>query len=132
MIPVNSIAIPDRFVALSARWYDGMGDMLYAVTSTGGLTIGTDCPITHFDNCADKYNKWYLQLWRDLAADLFDAACMCRKQRFECRRFDDWDDCDEYRELERDCDLFDEFVQFVDLTILDLEADYNLEDWENE
>ena len=116
MIPVNSIEIPERFVQLAGDWYNGMNDMLYAVSSTGGLTTGTTCPITDYDDGADRDRKWYLALWNDLAVDLASAARACRKQLYELKASGDWEDCDEYWDL------------VSDSTILDLEADYDLEE----
>ena len=41
--PVNSVAIPPVYFDLCRGWYDGM-DILYAVASTGSLTMGTIRP----------------------------------------------------------------------------------------
>ena len=67
-IPVDSIEIPSPFVDLCIGWYDGINDKLYAVASTGGLTLGNRRPV----GC-DSDEKWYLTLWRDFAVDVYRA-----------------------------------------------------------
>ncbi len=64
-IPVNSIKMPVTFQRLCADWHGGMDCMLYAVSSTGGLTIGTTRP----EGC-DSEEKWYLSIWRELENDI--------------------------------------------------------------
>jgi hypothetical protein len=74
MIQVNSIEIPCDIQRLCADWHGGMDDMLYAVSSTGGLTMGTIRP----EGC-DTDEKWYLTIWRELSSDLGHVAVMAFK-----------------------------------------------------
>jgi hypothetical protein len=73
--PVDSIMIPPTFVHACVGWHGGMDCMLYAVTSTGNLTTGTDCPA----GCDGDEEKWYLTLWRELSCDLGRAVDMARE-----------------------------------------------------
>jgi len=65
MIQVNSIEIPVDIQELCADWAGGTDDMLYAVSSTGDLTLGSIRP-----RGCDTEEKWYLTIWREFASDL--------------------------------------------------------------
>lgn len=134
MISVNSIEIPARFVRVAGEWYSGMGDMLYAVCSTGGLTTGTNCPVSDYMNRRDRDEKWYLTIWRNLSCDVGRAESAARKQLVDYGdppEFEDWDDS-EYLELVKDVEDLQDFENWVDNTVIsDLEEDYGLVDWEN-
>ncbi len=84
--PVNSIVIPERFVAVCADWHSGSGCVLYAIASTGGLTTGTIRPA----GCNDE--EWYLSLWRDLAVDLGYIGLLGRAVLDDLNDFEDWVD----------------------------------------
>lgn len=58
---VDSITIPGEFKTLADQWYGGQHCILYAISSTGGLTLGTIRP-TH--DMSDQ--EWYVSLWDDL------------------------------------------------------------------
>jgi hypothetical protein len=111
MIQVNSIKVPCDIQELCADWAGGMGCMLRAVSSTGGLTMGTLRP----EGC-DTEEKWYLTIWRELASDLDYNARMAFKggeedyaalacaeawaddicdQIAEAYGLEDWDACDD-------------------------------------
>jgi len=109
--PVDSIRIPAQFVAICDGWYDGMGDLLYAVSSTQNLTIGTIRPA----GC-DSDEKWYLTLWRDLAADVWNAACAAKMG------YNGESDKDDYPVLVR-------FEAYADGIVEQLEREYGLEGW---
>ncbi len=66
--PINSITIPAEYVDACDGWYSGIGDLLYAVCSTGGLTTGTNRPL----GC-ETDEQWYLTLWRNLSVDIMSA-----------------------------------------------------------
>jgi hypothetical protein len=100
--PVNSIVMPKRFVTLCSYWYNGSGDTMYAVASTGGLTTGTHRPV----GC-DTPEEWYLTLWRGLATSITGALC---------------DPGSDYAVLV-------EFAAWVDATITRLEGEYDLARW---
>ena len=72
--PVNSIVIPKYFVQACVGWEGGMSCMLRAVTSTGNLTTGPRSPT----GCDGDEEKWYLQIWRNLSADLGCAVDTAR------------------------------------------------------
>jgi hypothetical protein len=74
MIPINSIKVPCDIQRLCADWHGGMDDMLYAVSSTGGLTLGAIRPV----GC-DTEEKWYLTIWREFASDLGYNARLARE-----------------------------------------------------
>lgn len=112
-IPIDSIVIPDRFVDLCIGWYDGVNDKLYAVASTGGLSLGNIRP----QGC-DSDEKWYLTIWRDLAVGVYQA-----------RRAAGDDQCfppDGHEDLE----VLIEFEEWVDEQVDQLSASYGLEEWE--
>jgi hypothetical protein len=87
--------------------------MLYAVSSTGGLTTGTNCP-TSCDGCDEK---WYLHLWRALSISVSYA------RRLASKGHNGPDDIEDWRVLR-------EFEEWIDETIIPLlEDSYRLEDW---
>jgi len=112
-IPVDSIVIPGRFIDLCSEWYDGQGCMLYAVSSTGGLTLGSIRP----EGCETE-EKWYLTLWRNLSADMYRAR--------RCAGDDQ-----AYPEGHEDIPALCEFDEWVDEQVDQLEESYGLADWDN-
>ena len=66
---VDSIQIPEEFVALACHWYSGV-DMLYAVASTGNLTLGNRRPYNDDEGryCTDQ--EWYRSIWSELSCDI--------------------------------------------------------------
>lgn len=69
-IPVNSIEIPGWIVELCVDWHGGLRDMLYAVASTGGLTLGEGYK-AHDER---RKEEVYLAIWRDFSYDMDYAA----------------------------------------------------------
>jgi hypothetical protein len=108
MIPINSIEIPVALQRLCGEWHGGLDCMLYAVSSTGGLTMGTIRPV----GC-DTDEKWYLNIWREFASDLGYAAMQARKGDDE------------------DADELEKWEVWVDGVCDKLEEEYGLEDWES-
>jgi len=80
MIPVDSIVIPERFVSLAADWHGGLNCMLYAVCSTGGLTVGNRRP-----RGCDSREEWYYSIWCDLSVDVMYAK---RAAKRACNEYD--------------------------------------------
>ncbi len=117
-IPINSIVIPDRFVTLCCDWYGGQSCLLYAVSSTGGLTTGTRLPY----GC-DTDEQWYLSIWRDLAADVWVAVCAAKSG---CNACDDGGDGDGH---DVDYPALVEFEAWVDSIVERIESAYALSDW---
>ncbi len=78
---VNPPAVPDEVRAIAADWHGGQASMLYAIASTGGLTVNSRrarymSPAEHVEALHDL---WYW-LWRELqcvviAGDLEQSAC---------------------------------------------------------
>jgi len=138
MIPVNSIEIPERFVALASEWYSGSGSMLYAVCSTGGLRTGTNCPVSDYTDEDDRKRKWYVALWRNLSSEVLESHRIACREVYEYRKLIasgsklDCESICDYERMVSDSNGLAEFLQFCHITTADLEADYNLEDWENE
>lgn len=115
---VNSIKIPDRFVRLCTEWHGGMDCMLYAVCSTGTLKTGTHHPMS-----CDTDEKWYLHLWRDLAADVYGTVCAARKGYNAC------DDGGDGNGHDADYPALMEFEAWIDCIVERLEEEYDLANW---
>lgn len=107
-IPVDSIVIADEFSDFARDWYSGQSDMLYAIASTGGLTLGNRRP----RDC-DTDEQWYLQLWYDLDCDL--RSCI--------RAMDNHPSV----ESKHDRLLADHFADFVSQTIDALRIAYDID-----
>lgn len=115
-IPVDSIEIPERYLRLCEGWHGGQDCTLYAILSTGGLTLGTfhtffltSC--TDYIDDEDRDRKWYYVLWCDLACDVGrarKAACLANHA---------------------DCDALLEFEEWVNDQVSQLCMSYRLEDW---
>lgn len=142
-VVVNSIGIPGQFVAIASEWYSGSGDMLYAVCSTGGLTTGTNCPVTDYTDDADRMVKWYYSIWLDLASDVGSAyRSACKALNHATERYNDLDDCtdaeidqrySDYDACVADAALLADFEEWADNQVSRLESDYPaLEDWSGE
>ena len=119
--PVNSIVIPARFVDLCGQWYNGRGDLLYAVSSTGNLTIGDRCPM----GCTSE-EKWYLFLWMGLANDV-GYAVRSAKKGLNSSDENDGGDGDGH---DRDYPLLVAFETYADEIADQLAIEYGLDDWE--
>jgi hypothetical protein len=120
--PIDSIEIPERFVRIAGRWYGGQGCMLYAVSSTGGLTIGTIRP----RGCCTN-EQWYYSIWCDLAGDVSHARYLCEG---DCNGHDEDYDVISLEEYQADyADLVD-FEVWCDEVVDRLCAEYKLEDWD--
>jgi len=107
----DSIQIPEEFVEIASQWHSGQADTLYAVASTGNLTLGNRRPA----GC-DTDEKWYLQLWRELDSDL---SATLRHFRNKPNAF--------YGD---DMELLEDFAEYVETTLANLTAEYGLQDWE--
>jgi hypothetical protein len=119
MIPINSIEIPARFVRIASEWYGGQTDLLYAVSSTGGLTTGSRRPLNDEGWASDE--EWYYGLWVALSGDVGYARKVCQKG---LDANDDNDDTD----YESDLAVLTDFEDWIDEEVLPrLEASYGLE-----
>jgi len=109
-VAINSIEIPEEFVTICGGWYRGM-DLLYAVASTGGLTLGSIQP-----HDVETEQEWYHQLWSGLSADL---RCTIRPAKKV--------DTDE-RGTTEDVQTLEEFETWIDEEVLPLlESSYGIE-----
>ena len=84
---INAIAIPDELQQLASGWYDGSGSMLYAITTTGGLTLGTIRPLE--DGRPMTNHEWYASLFSGLACELNHCARLAKKGK-EKRALEIW------------------------------------------
>jgi hypothetical protein len=124
MIPIDSIEIPERFVTIASEWYGGQGDLLYAVCSTGGLTIGTICPVRDYTDIEDRDRKHYYTIWKDLSIDVGYARRICQDGL-------DADDDNDDIDYESDLAVLTDFEDWIDDVILPhLAESYGLEDWD--
>jgi hypothetical protein len=94
---IDSIGIPVEFVQLCRKWYDGQGDMMYAVMSTGGLATGSVRPYSNDAKRSLSDEEWYVSLWHSLAHDV--------RQAVKSASNTDHYDAVELRRFERFCEL---------------------------
>ena len=137
------LKIPPEYIDLCNHWYSGQGDMMYAVASTGSLSLGSICPVYDYDDKADRDLKWYYTLCLDLSTSILHARRSAENalRRAE-QRAHDLTDCDgeeknerlnEYHELSDDYDLLVAFLDDIDSEIERLETENpQLENWSGE
>lgn len=104
---INHIQIPADYIQIASGWYCGVNDMLYAITSTGNLTLGSIRPY-------DSDEKCYLAIWRELSIDVARARRTAEKNGHE------------------DYLMLKEFEEYVDDMCSQLAANYGLEDWDED
>lgn len=73
------VDIPDEFLMLACDWYSGMGDMLYALASTGDLSPGTQRPWHPDDDRPMTDHEWHVHLWSCLSVDVMHARMAAEK-----------------------------------------------------
>lgn len=76
---INSIQVPSEFVALASEWYCGSGSMLYAIASTGNLTIGQYRPRNMDTGLPMTDLEWYSSLYFELSCELGQCLGGLRK-----------------------------------------------------
>lgn len=101
------IFIPENIIELCSNWYANQSCTLYAVSSTGGLTLGNRRPL----GC-DTDEKWHLQIWREFSCDIGLAYRSARKIDHE------------------DAEKLGEAECWVDTVCAFLEESYGLSDWD--
>jgi hypothetical protein len=146
MTPVNSIEIPDEFREVAIGNYAGQGDTLYAIASTGGLTLGSICPAECIDEDKDTQDrKHYVTLWASLSADVSAARRGVRAYAetmanrlaiWDATPDEDEDEAQQHEELRQDTEtaqyeeeVLTRFETWVDETLDRLRTEYNLEDF---
>lgn len=123
--PVNSITIPPQYVAVASRWYAGINDLLYAVTSTKGLTTGTIRPRFGDDGRRASDEEWYWLLWSDLV-DCIDSARDSAAALIERADYNGYEDV----EVIEDLDVLDSFAKYAKGWADRLESEYSIQwDW---
>ncbi len=105
---MRTIEIPEGYVDLCNDWSRSANCMLYAVASTGGLTIGTMRP----EGCDD--NQWHYTIWRDLSVEVHCAVRAASKGH----------------EDHEDRAALVEFEVWVDCMVDQLCEEYGLADWD--
>lgn len=66
--------IPTEFVNLAMSWYSSQHDYLYAVASTGGLSLGNIRPYSHEASRPLTDEEWEVWIWGELECDVKHAA----------------------------------------------------------
>lgn len=102
--------IPERFLRVAAKWYDDKDDLLYAVSSAGGLYGGVARPLDN-DGCYMTDEEWGIYLWETLSVDVGYAADRVKCVLQDCSS----NDFDEI--LEDYVDMVD-FERWIDETVL--------------
>jgi hypothetical protein len=104
---LNSIRVPSRFVAVCHHWHGGQNCMLYAISSTGGLTTGT----LRQDRSDEE---WHLDLFLDLGATLTGLVKWCKEHND-----DDYEILNKFLEWTNDqCEAIEaEGIQILDQKI---------------
>ena len=103
MIEVDSIEIPEEFLALCEEWHGGQSSMLYAISSTGHLKTGMIKP-----SWAETDEEWYLGLWNKLFMEIHNDIKAAREYEPD------------------DVDALLRFGGFVNQKILEMEADFGI------
>lgn len=77
---INSIEIPRQYVDLCKDWYDGQNSTLYAIASTGNLTLGSIRPRVYDSDRYMTDEEWYWSLFSDLGVELRQIIRNIEKQ----------------------------------------------------
>jgi len=108
--PINSIKIPQQYVDLCNGWYDGVNYVLYAIASTGKLTLGSIRPRVFGSNRYMTNKEWYWSLFSDLGSELRQIIRNIEKQNIG-------KDIEDYEELKN-------FLNWTDEILGQLEEEY--------
>ena len=69
--PLSVVAVPDDIIAIAADWHGGLHTALYAIASTGGLTLNPTT--TRSKQLTDRY-QILGELWTRLSHELDDPV----------------------------------------------------------
>ena len=90
-----TVEIPADYLTLCAEWHDGQSSMLYAIASTGDITLGDRRPCND-DGEPMSDHEWHVSLFDSLSCDLRHCARSARKSGHEdaqaLREFETWAD----------------------------------------
>ena len=123
LIPLDSIEIPPEYIALCADWHSGQDCMLYAVASTGGLTMGSIRP--YDDGLPLSDEEWYLSIWNSLSTDIAYCVRQAKKTR---EQFAENEAAEEWAETCSDVDDLSSFERFADDICEKLAKSYGLDE----
>lgn len=84
-----SLKIPDEFIQLCTEWHSGQSSMMYAVSSTGALSLGTIKPL----DC-ETDEEWFQSILSGLESEVRDCIRILKKSRYGY-------DLDEVENMER-------------------------------
>lgn len=77
--PESGEIIPEPFITFASEYHDGVGSMLYAVASTGGVSLGTRRPWIDNQTRPMTDEEWDLSLWKSLSYDVSAAIRVAKK-----------------------------------------------------
>ena len=103
------MAMPHKFVRLSSEWYSGQSDLLYAVSSSGGLKRGTIRPMNEDTGKPCNNLEWKLQLYLGLRSDIRAPMRQLEKQP-------------DSKDSEKYIPRFKQFLEWTDRQITRLES----------
>ena len=69
--PLSVVAVPDDIIAIAADWHGGLNTALYAIASTGGLTLSPTT--TRSKPLTDQY-QILGELWTRISDELDDPT----------------------------------------------------------
>lgn len=107
-----AVQVPHEYVELCESWHSGQSDLLYAISSTGNLTIGNRRPL----GC-DTDEKWHLSLFEDLTCDIGYAVRTAAKASPNGHG---------------DLEQLKEFQTWADDKATELRTAYALDEWERD
>jgi hypothetical protein len=76
----DTIIFDDDEIEAASHWYNGQGSMLYAITSTGALSRGTQRPWSHVRGEPMTDEEWMTSLAERLGWEAEEAARDASKQ----------------------------------------------------
>ena len=76
---VNSITIPAQYIKLCEQWHSGQSSTMYAISSTGNLTLGDIKPWNQDEDRAMTDDEHYLYLWQCLDSEVHAARKIAKK-----------------------------------------------------
>lgn len=70
IMTLQQIEIPPEYIDLCREWHGGLDCMLYAIASTGDLSLGDIRPINDDTGQPMTDPEWHLHLWECLECDV--------------------------------------------------------------
>lgn len=109
-VELIEIEIPSEYLDLASDWHSGQDDLLYALSSTGDLTLGSRRPYSANADRSLTDQEWHVYLWGLLGCDVRRAAKAAAKMGHD------------------DVLTLREFETFCEETAAELRTAYGLED----